>query len=62
MTEQGVIRKVEEHTDWCSSLAFSTKKDGSIRICLDPQKLALCTQDPDSRRAEPSVFRSQVLQ
>ena len=22
---QGVIRKVEEHTDWCSSLAFSTK-------------------------------------
>ena len=39
MTEQGVIRKVEEHTDWCSSLAFSTKKDGSIRICLDPQKL-----------------------
>lgn len=26
----GVIRKVDEHTDWCSSLAFSMKKDGSI--------------------------------
>lgn len=39
MVEQGVIRKVEEHTDWCSSLTYSTKKDGSLRICLDPQKL-----------------------
>ena len=34
-----MLRKVEEHTDWCSSLAYSTKKDGSLRICLDPQKL-----------------------
>uniref|UniRef100_A0A8C2EQ68 Gypsy retrotransposon integrase-like protein 1 n=1 Tax=Cyprinus carpio TaxID=7962 RepID=A0A8C2EQ68_CYPCA len=39
LVDQGVLRKVEEHTDWCSSLAFSTKKDGSLRICLDPQKL-----------------------
>ncbi|KAL0148840.1 hypothetical protein M9458_055849 [Cirrhinus mrigala] len=39
LVNQGVLRKVEEHTDWCSSLAFSTKKDGSLRICLDPQKL-----------------------
>ena len=30
---------MEEHADWCSSLAFNTKKDSSIRICLDPQKL-----------------------
>lgn len=39
MVEQDVIRKVEEHTDWCSSLTYSTKKDGSLRICLDPKKL-----------------------
>ena len=39
MEEQGIIRKVEEHTDWCSSLAFTTKKNGSLRICLDPQRL-----------------------
>lgn len=39
MVEQGVIRKVEEHTDWCSSLTYGTKKDGSLRICLDPQRL-----------------------
>ena len=36
MVTQGVIRKVDEHTDWCSSLAYSTKKDGSIRVCIDP--------------------------
>ena len=39
MEHQGVISKVTEHTDWCSSLAYSTKKDGSLRICIDPQKL-----------------------
>ena len=39
MEAKGVIRKVSEHTDWCSSLAFSTKKDGSLRICIDPKKL-----------------------
>ncbi|XP_064641926.1 uncharacterized protein K02A2.6-like [Lineus longissimus] len=37
--KMGVIRKVTEHTDWCSSLAFAEKSDGSLRICLDPQKL-----------------------
>ena len=39
MDSQGVIRKVDEHTDWCSSLAYSTKKDGSICVCIDPQRL-----------------------
>ncbi|KAL6486114.1 hypothetical protein MHYP_G00055060 [Metynnis hypsauchen] len=39
LVEQDVLRKVEHHTDWCSSLAYSTKKDGSLRMCLDPQKL-----------------------
>ena len=39
MERQEVIRKVDEHTDWVSSLAYTTKRDGSLRICLDPQKL-----------------------
>lgn len=34
-----IIRKVVEHTDWCSSLAYTEKKDGSLRICIDPQPL-----------------------
>ena len=40
MVKQGVVRKVKEHTDWCFSLAYSVKKDGSLRICIDPQKLS----------------------
>ena len=39
MEKQGVIRKVSEHTDWCSSRAYSVKNDGSLRVCIDPQKL-----------------------
>lgn len=39
MEQDGIIRKVEEHSDWCSSLVYVTKADGSLRICLDPKKL-----------------------
>ena len=39
MVSQGVIRKVDEHTDGCSSLAYITKKDDSTRVCIDPLRL-----------------------
>lgn len=39
MTKQGVIRKVQEPTDWVSSLAYIRKKNGELRICLDPKDL-----------------------
>ena len=39
MEVNGVIHPVTQHTDWCSSLAFPTKKDGSLRFCIDPKKL-----------------------
>ena len=39
MDEQKVIRKVDEHTDLVSSLAYTTKRDGSLRICFEPQQL-----------------------
>ena len=39
MESQGIIRKVTGHSDWCSSMTYVTKKDGSLRMCLDPQKL-----------------------
>ncbi|XP_014663369.1 PREDICTED: uncharacterized protein K02A2.6-like [Priapulus caudatus] len=39
MEDQGVIRKVTHHTDWCSSITTAIKKDGSIRVCLDPKRL-----------------------
>jgi hypothetical protein len=39
MEKCGVIKKITKHTDWCSSIVYSTKKDGSIRVCLDPRHL-----------------------
>ena len=39
MVEQQVIRRIEEPTEWISWLTCVTKKDGSIRVCLDPQHL-----------------------
>ena len=67
MEKQGVIRKVSEHTDWCSSLAHSVKKGGSLRICIDPQKLnqALkrCPQKvPTLEELKSSVCRVNSLQ
>jgi hypothetical protein len=39
MENQGIIHKVTNHSDWCSSITYATKRNGSIRICLDPKKL-----------------------
>eukprot|EP00057_Strongylocentrotus_purpuratus_P029010 XP_011683484.1 PREDICTED: uncharacterized protein K02A2.6-like [Strongylocentrotus purpuratus] len=39
MERNGIIRKVTHHTDWCSSLTTALKKDGSLRVCLDPKRL-----------------------
>ena len=39
MHEMGIIRPVETHTDWCSSLTYAIKEDGNLRACLDSQKL-----------------------
>ena len=39
MQQQGVIRPVTEHSDWCCSLTTAQKADGSIRVCLDPRNL-----------------------
>ena len=39
MTEMGVISKVNKATDWVNSLVTVEKKDGSLRLCLDPKDL-----------------------
>ena len=39
MEQETVIKKVTRPTDWVSSLAYSRKKDGTLRICLDPKDL-----------------------
>jgi hypothetical protein len=39
MEASGIITKVEKPTDWVSSMVCVEKKNGSIRICLDPKDL-----------------------
>ena len=35
--EQGIIVPVKEPTDWVSSLTYSWKANGKLRVCLDPR-------------------------
>ena len=63
---QGVIRKVEEHTDWCSSLAYSTKRDGLIRMCINPQRLNAAVrrcphQIPTLEEINPELAKAKVF-
>jgi len=39
MTKMGIIVPVEEATLWVSAMAAAVKKDGSVRICIDPVHL-----------------------
>ena len=39
MEKSGVIRQVKEPTDWVSSLAYSHKDRGDLRVCFDPRHL-----------------------
>ncbi|XP_063634829.1 uncharacterized protein K02A2.6-like [Cydia splendana] len=39
MVKMGVIRKVSHPTPWVNAIVVAAKKDGSIRVCLDPRPL-----------------------
>ena len=45
MDNDGIIRKIEHHTDWCSSITTSVKKDRSLRVCLDPSVSKTVSRD-----------------
>ena len=39
MESQCIIRKVSEPTEWVSSIVYIRKKNGKLRLCLDPKDL-----------------------
>ena len=53
MVKNKIIRKVTEPTNWVSSLAYSPKKDGSLRICLDQRHLNTVLRRP--HHATPTI-------
>ena len=42
----GVISRVSQSTDWVSSLVYSRKSSGRLRICLDPKDLNRAIKRP----------------
>ena len=39
LEEEGIIAKVDTPTDWVHNLVITEKRNGSLRICLDPRPL-----------------------
>ena len=39
LLEIGVLRKVDEPTDWCAPMVVVPKQNGQVRICVDLTKL-----------------------
>ena len=37
--QRGHIAKVDEPTDWMSSAVYVKKRNGQLRVCLDPREL-----------------------
>ena len=53
MEKQGIIRKVDEPTDWCAGMVIVPKPNGSLRICGDFTRLNECVRR--ERHILPSV-------
>ena len=47
LQQLGIITRIEEPTDWVSTLVVTEKKSGAIRVCLDPAHL---NKSPHSQR------------
>lgn len=39
MEKSGIIKKITKPTEWVNQMAVVAKKDGSLRICIDPRNL-----------------------
>ena len=46
IVKMGAITPVSEPTEWVSQMVAARKKDGSIRICIDPQDLNKALRSP----------------
>jgi hypothetical protein len=61
-----VLTKVEVPTDWISSMVAVQKKDGSVRLCIDPKPLNKALKrnhypPPDIEDLLPNLAKSKVF-
>ncbi|KAK3746668.1 hypothetical protein QZH41_010504, partial [Actinostola sp. cb2023] len=46
LVKQEIIAKVDKPTDWVNSLVCATKRNGTLRLCLDPKDLNKAIKRP----------------
>ncbi|KAK2711809.1 hypothetical protein QYM36_012813 [Artemia franciscana] len=46
MERDGIIEKVTEPTEWVNSMVMIEKKNGTVRLCIDPVDLNKCIKRP----------------
>ncbi|KAK2710763.1 hypothetical protein QYM36_012067 [Artemia franciscana] len=46
MERDGIIEKVTEPTEWVNSMVMIEKKNGTVRLCIDPVDLHKCIRRP----------------
>lgn len=39
MESGGIVVKASERTDWVSPFVASRKRDGKVRVCIDPSRI-----------------------
>ena len=62
MEKLGVIRKVEQPTDWCAGMVAVPKPNGKVRICVDLTKLneRVCRETYPLPKIDALVNRSSM--
>ena len=60
MRKLGVIEKMDEPSEWVSSLVVARKANGSLRVCLDPKDLNRATKRPHHRLITPEEVTHQL--
>ena len=66
LVETRVLAYVDEPIDWVNQMELATKKDGSLRICIDPQSLNLALKPehyrlPFLKDTRPDLARAKVI-
>lgn len=60
MEHNGIITAVTEPTDWVHPIVIITKKDGTVRICLDPRNLNAAVKRHHYRIPVPEELFAQL--
>ena len=60
LEEEGIIASVDKPTDWVHNLVITEKRNGSLRICLDPRPLNKAIKREMYQIPTPSDVQSQL--